>query len=175
MQSHQLSVNGICFSLDGGAARLQALWWTLWKNQVCWSFGCDFIFFEWILKCYLKKYGLQFLQSWYRTNQSPICPLLKVFIKLVSFFFVRQCSEFSTSKRTWECIPDISLCRRHICFEQSCKADWTWSRQTCRSVGDHLESEIKGVKKWFLHDCAETVEEEGNRDRGKNCVPEQTS
>merc|ERR1711899_73001 len=27
----------------------------------------------------LKKYGLQFLQSWYRTNQSPICPLLRMY------------------------------------------------------------------------------------------------
>ena len=75
MQSHRLSVNGICFSLDGGAARWQALWWTLCKNQVVTLFWVQ------MLKCYLKKYGLQFLQSWYRTNQSPICPLLKVLIK----------------------------------------------------------------------------------------------
>ena len=70
--------------------------------------------------------------------------------------FVKHGSEFPKSKRTWGCILDISLCRRHICFAQSCKANWTWSRQTCVSVGDHLESIKKEAEKvnltWLCRD-----------------------
>ena len=105
----------------------------------------------------------------------PNLPFAERFNQISEFLFLSNNVQNSQSpnapENVFQTFPYVVVIFASHCLVKQTEPDTVKPVEALMTI----QNPKKGVKKLFLHDCAETVEEEGNRDRGKNCVPEQTS